>query len=216
MSPGTLLREAEYGHPRRFAPGESDLRMGDPGPCNADDRKAPGRLSSRDLNVTVLEDRQPACREQEDLSFSLLASAYESILAAIQRLDPGPGQISSPESGCTIISIDSACLSAGRKSPRTSGTDILASNVRVGRDDEKLFTFPRPKWDRRPFCRGFELNLSDKPESKEEDDHRLETLQYRRGDLSLPMDLGAQMDFVKLGESLILFRQTTRYTSRWR
>jgi hypothetical protein len=41
----------------------------------------------------------------------------------------------------------------------------------------------------------------------------LVTLPARR---SATSDLGAQMDLVKLGESLILFRQTTRYTSRWR
>jgi hypothetical protein len=29
------------------------------------------------------------------------------------------------------------------------------------------------------------------------------------------VDLGAQMELVKLSESLTLFRQTTRYTSRW-
>jgi hypothetical protein len=42
MRPDTLLREAEYGHPRRFPPGESDLRMEDPGPCSVGYR--PSRL----------------------------------------------------------------------------------------------------------------------------------------------------------------------------
>jgi hypothetical protein len=40
MRPDILLREAKYGHPRRFPPGESDLRMEDPGPCSVDCRRS--------------------------------------------------------------------------------------------------------------------------------------------------------------------------------
>jgi hypothetical protein len=65
MSSGTLLREAKVGHPRRFAPGESDLRIEDPGPCNVDDRRS--RLVDFHrviwMYVIVREDRQPGCRE---------------------------------------------------------------------------------------------------------------------------------------------------------
>jgi hypothetical protein len=63
------------------------MKMEDPGPCKSEDWVIfLVRLSSRDLDTIVLEDRQggdPAAGKQDDISFSLIASAYASVLAAM-------------------------------------------------------------------------------------------------------------------------------------